>query len=395
MSDVKIIFLHGFWRSSSTYFWNKFRSFDKTISFYEPFHENLDRDLKEFTYQSSRNWQSNHPYVEDYWSEYRSLGLNPSELFTQNNGAFVKGDYYYLTDEKKSYIKKLIDISLHKKYENIIFGCVRSVAIVKPLKQFIEQNYPNVNQSHIFFDRSPLNQFESFVSNSFYHKNKYFLSINVLPLIFSFSNLAKLIDFDLKLDNKNLIQQNLQKVSQYSELLITPNLSFYKAFLMNKYISLSFAENGFDQEFKLENFDNKENLNFAEKYFSKIINKKIDFSDFETPKSYFLFKKEIIKYLSEEVRDILLRNGKITPIQNQYFSSKEDIDLIENQYENNNISPNEFYLETVKKRFNLIEKEILNQSKKESTKNVFKEYLNKILNLSIKKIFDKIKNIFK
>ena len=137
MSDVKIIFLHGFWRSSSTYFWNKFRSFDKTISFYEPFHENLDRDLKEFTYQSSRNWQSNHPYVEDYWSEYRSLGLNPSELFTQNNGAFVKGDYYYLTDEKKSYIKKLIDISIQRKYENIIFGCVRSVAIVKPLKQFI------------------------------------------------------------------------------------------------------------------------------------------------------------------------------------------------------------------------------------------------------------------
>ena len=130
-------------------------------------------------------------------------------------------------------------------------------------------------------------------------------------------------------------------------------------------------------------------------YFSKIINKKIDFSDFETPKSYFLFKKEIIKYLSEEVRDILLRNGKITPIQNQYFSSKEDIDLIENQYENNKISPNEFYLETVKKRFNLIEKEILNQSKKESTKNVFKEYLNKILNLSIKKILDKIINIFK
>ena len=90
-----------------------------------------------------------------------------------------------------------------------------------------------------------------------------------------------------------------------------------------------------------------------------------------------------------------MRNGKITPIQNQYLSSKEDIDLIENQYENNKISPNQFYLETVKKRFNLIEKEILNQSKKESTKNVFTEYLNKILNLSIKKILDKIIKIFK
>ena len=394
MSDVKIIFLHGFWRSSSTYFWNKFRSLDKTISFYEPFHENLDKDLKELTHQSSTNWKSNHPYIEDYWSEYRSLGLNPSKLFTQNNGDFVKKNYYYLTDEKKSYIKKLIDISIHKEYENIIFGCVRSVAIVKPLKEFIEKNYPNLNQSHIFFDRSPLTQFESFVSNSFYHKNKYFLSINVLPLVFSFSNLAKLIDFDLTLDNKNSIQQNLQKVSQYSELLITPYLSFYKAFLMNKYISLSLAEKGFDQEFKLENLSKKENLNFAEKYFSKILNKKIDFSDFETPKSYFLFKKKIIKNLSEEVRDILLRNGKITQVQNQYLSSVEDIDLIENQYENNKFFPNEFYLKTVKKRFNLIEQEILNQSKKEPVESGIKKILNKILNLSMKKLLDKIINIF-
>ena len=53
-------------------------------------------------------------------------------------------------------------------------------------KTVYRTKYPNVNQSHVFFDRSPLNQFESFVSNSFYHKNKYFLSINVLPLISHF-----------------------------------------------------------------------------------------------------------------------------------------------------------------------------------------------------------------
>lgn len=390
MSEIKIIFLHGFWRSSSTYFWNKFRSYDKTIAFYEPFHETLDKSLQEIPYQSSTNWKSNHPEVEDYWREYKILGLKLSQLFTQHNGAFVKKDYYYLTKEKEVYIKKLIDISINKKYENIIFGCVRSVAIVKQLKEFINKNYSNIKQYHIYFDRSPLSQFESFVSNDFYHKNKYFLSINVLPILFSFPKLAKLIDFDLDLKNTISLQENLEKVYRYSEQLVTPYLSFYKGFLMNKYISLSFAEKGFDQEFKLENFSKKENLNFAEKYFSKIFNVKIDFSDFKTPKSYYLFNKKIIKYLSDEVRDILLRNGIITRLQYQYLSSKEDIDLIENKYENINNYPNELYLKTVKKRFDLIEKKISNKSKNQTVRKGFKGFLNKNFNLSIKKLLDKI-----
>ena len=74
MGEIKIIFLHGFWRSSSTYFWNKFRFLDKTIAFYEPFHETLDKTLKEIPYQSSTNWKSNHPEVEDYWKEYKIFG---------------------------------------------------------------------------------------------------------------------------------------------------------------------------------------------------------------------------------------------------------------------------------------------------------------------------------
>ena len=107
MSDIKIIFLHGFWRSSSTYFKNKFRFLDKIIAFYEPFHEILESNLKEIPSYSSINWQSNHPYVQDYWKEYKILGIDPSELFTQINGKFVTEDYYYLTKEKEEYIKKI------------------------------------------------------------------------------------------------------------------------------------------------------------------------------------------------------------------------------------------------------------------------------------------------
>ena len=35
------LFLHGLWRSSSTYFWNKINSLPGYVCYYEPFHENL------------------------------------------------------------------------------------------------------------------------------------------------------------------------------------------------------------------------------------------------------------------------------------------------------------------------------------------------------------------
>ena len=394
MSDIKIIFLHGFWRSSSTYFWNKFRCLDKTIAFYEPFHEILDSTLKEIPSYSSINWQSNHPYVEDYWKEYKILGIDPSELFTQKNGNFVTEDYYYLTKEKEDYIKKLIDLLINKKYEKIIFGCVRSVAIIKSLKEFINKKYPLINQFHIFFDRSPLNQFESFVNNNLYHKNKYFLSINVLPILFTFPKLAKSIDFDLDIDNTISFEQTFDKVSEYSELLLTPYLSLYKAFLMNKYISLALAQKAFDHKFKLESLSEKENLNLAEKYFSKILNEKIDFSDFKTPKCYFFFKKKIIRILSEEVRDILLNSGKINYLQNKCFSEDEDIDLGGNQEEKNIELPNEIYLANVKERLKIIEKEKQNKTNIKQSVNFKKKVIDKFINLSIKKIIDKFLNIF-
>ena len=167
--NISIIFLHGFWRSSSTYFWNKFRNLYNTIAFYEPFHEILNSNLKVFPSNSSKDWESNHPLIENYWSEYKILCNYPNALFTQYNGSFVKQDYYLLTKEKEAYLKKIIDLCIEKNYQKIVFGCVRTVSNSNAIKRFIKINYPNINQFHIFFDRSPLSQFESYVNNHFYH----------------------------------------------------------------------------------------------------------------------------------------------------------------------------------------------------------------------------------
>ena len=97
---------------------NKFKYLNDTIAFYEPFHEILDINLEDFPSNSSKDWESNHPNVSNYWEEYKRLGIKPSELFTQNNGSFVTHDYYSLTKEK-ILLKKLIDLSIQKNYKKL------------------------------------------------------------------------------------------------------------------------------------------------------------------------------------------------------------------------------------------------------------------------------------
>ncbi len=100
MQELSIVFLHGFWRSSSTYFWNKFKYLNDTVAFYEPFHEILDINLEDFPSNSSKDCESNHPNVSNYWKEYKRLVNKPSDFFNLNNESFVIDDYYSLTKEK-------------------------------------------------------------------------------------------------------------------------------------------------------------------------------------------------------------------------------------------------------------------------------------------------------
>ena len=387
MQELSIVFLHGFWRSSSTYFWNKFKYLNKTIAFYEPFHEILDSNLEDFPSNSSKDWESNHPNVSNYWEEYKRLGIKPSELFTQTNGSFVTVDYYLFTKEKKSYLKNLIDLSIQNNYKRIVFGCVRSVAMAKDIRGFITKHYPKTNQLHIFFERSPLNQFESFVGNDFYHNNKYFLAVNTLPVIFKFPKLAKSIDFDLNLDFKDTVSQNLNKVYKFSELMISPYLSFCKAFLINKYISLAIADESFDKVITLEDLMIPKNLIDFQKYLSEKLKEEIDLKDFKISKPYSFFNREYLKIIAEDVRALLSEQGLINEIQSKSFSLNEDASLEINNSERTIHSSINLYLTTLKERF----KKILEEEKLEVLRKNKKISLNKKI---IKKLIDIFRKMF-
>jgi FkbM family methyltransferase len=69
--DAALVFIHAAPRTSSTWFWSKFREHSSTLCFYEPFNSDLGWITRETaaTWVGSL-WQSRHPSIEPYYQEY-------------------------------------------------------------------------------------------------------------------------------------------------------------------------------------------------------------------------------------------------------------------------------------------------------------------------------------
>lgn len=69
------VFLHGMWRSASTFVWSRFREHPQALCFYEPLHQRLAR----LTHDGIRREtpdpadDSHHPEIEPYFAEYAAL----------------------------------------------------------------------------------------------------------------------------------------------------------------------------------------------------------------------------------------------------------------------------------------------------------------------------------
>src|ERR1700761_5819808 len=73
-TDKPFIFIHSSYRTSSTWFWNKFRQDKRTLAFYEVFHEAIkDISVQWITQITGASWNSNHPSMAPYFLEYLPL----------------------------------------------------------------------------------------------------------------------------------------------------------------------------------------------------------------------------------------------------------------------------------------------------------------------------------
>ena len=73
---LRPIFLHGLWRSGSTYVWSRFRAADGTLCYYEPLHDGLRRlthaRIQRDTPAAAQN--NHHPAMEQpYFAEFGAL----------------------------------------------------------------------------------------------------------------------------------------------------------------------------------------------------------------------------------------------------------------------------------------------------------------------------------
>lgn len=69
------IWIHGSWRTGSTYVWGKFRGHPDYFAYYEPFHEVLETlSLDDIARTTTTAWPSHHPDIgAPYYAEYRPL----------------------------------------------------------------------------------------------------------------------------------------------------------------------------------------------------------------------------------------------------------------------------------------------------------------------------------
>lgn len=68
------ISIHSFWRTGSTWFWQKFRDLPGTFCFYEPYHYRLvDLTAADITLLDPSSWASGHQPATPYFEEYREL----------------------------------------------------------------------------------------------------------------------------------------------------------------------------------------------------------------------------------------------------------------------------------------------------------------------------------
>jgi hypothetical protein len=70
----RLIFVHSSFRTSSTWFWSKFRPLRETVCYYEPFNDELETiTCHKAGWAGFSAWDSRHPPSEPYYLEYLPL----------------------------------------------------------------------------------------------------------------------------------------------------------------------------------------------------------------------------------------------------------------------------------------------------------------------------------
>lgn len=166
---MRAVFLHGGWRTGSTYVWNKFRPQRDCLSFYEPFNELLG-SLSPATvfFADPPTAAFHHPdLVLPYFHEYLPLLSAKGHPLFRDEFAIRN---YFVADQpladQQAYVQSLLQLA-GKMRKRPVLGCVRSLGRVG----WFKRTFDGVN---IVLIRSPVSQWVSGQKLAADHDQKFF-----------------------------------------------------------------------------------------------------------------------------------------------------------------------------------------------------------------------------
>jgi hypothetical protein len=157
---LRPIFLHGLWRSGSTYVWSRFRATDGVVCYYEPLHDGLARLTRDRIHRDTPEAvQTNHhpALAQPYFTEFAPLVEGRGVRNYQRRFAYTH--FAPATDEDdpalQAYVQGLIDHAWSQGRAPV-FGFNRTGLRIAWLRARFEA-------CNIHIDRDPIDVFSSYL----------------------------------------------------------------------------------------------------------------------------------------------------------------------------------------------------------------------------------------
>lgn len=311
---TKPIFIHGLFRTSSTYFFDKFREADGYWCYYEPFHHIISKLSKNnidiWRHSVATSKKMNHPSLSrPHFYEYSNAFIGNQVGFFDKSLSYDRFHISESCEPEKKYIDHLIKSTPEDLIPVLHFN--RSTFRLQSLVEL----YPK--SKHIYLLRNPREQFQSYVSSGpdFLALNLQIanrLSVNgfsppIAPMFFTSPDIDSEILF------------YLFRVPFYSLI------DHYKLFL---YLWINSYRNAIDSGCKIIDINKFTDSDLRE-IFDSGLAKQINFSDYSVNnrKMFCLKKNEIIdvecQFIDSIIGDELtLYISELLPNHKVVFSKK-------------------------------------------------------------------------
>lgn len=159
MANTKPIFLHGLWRSGSTYVWSRFRELPHTYCYYEPLNQGLHRlTLGRIGRDTPERTENNHhpQMAQPYFAEFAPLVFGRG--VSLNKRAFAYDKYVLKAGQQhralQSYIGSLLDHAANLDKQAVL-GFNRTGLRI----EWLRNKFDSYN---IYIDRDPIDVWHSY-----------------------------------------------------------------------------------------------------------------------------------------------------------------------------------------------------------------------------------------